>query len=187
MGGVAGTRIQGRSLLPPPPASDSQRDQGVWHLQRAGRGPSRLVPPLSGPKCAATTVDVVGCLNVIVNVTTRSNDGEAAFHIRGSCPLFGVNQSGLQSDEFYSFTVCLAPGTYTFVMVDAHGDGSEGGTFSVELDGSATPSVKYDPLIPATEVAGFGLQATFLVPSGMLPQFALSGGICTNRQLTNGG
>ena len=120
-----------------------------------------------GPTCAATTVGGFGCLNMIFNVTTRANDGEAAFHIRGACPLFAVNQSGLESDAFYSFTVCLQPGAYTFVMVDAHGDGSEGGTFSVGLDGAAMPSVEYDPLIPDTEVAGFGLQATFVVPSAL--------------------
>ena len=110
-------------------------------------------------------MDVAGCVNMVFNITTPAND-KAAFYVKDACPSFGVNQSGWRPSTFYSDTVCLTPGTYTFVMVDGHGDRSDGGTFSVAFDASAA---KYDPLIPDTQVAGFGIQATFLVPSGMPP------------------
>ena len=136
------------------------------------------VPEAAAP-CAGPTVDVAGCLPVAVRlfVPTGCVPGGAAapptplrtsaalaglvtglgnLSIAGSCPLF----SRTVTDGALDATVCLAPGDYAFVAVDAQGDGWGCTTFSVALQGPLTV-----PLIHTTDVGGFGLRAPFRVPA----------------------
>ena len=81
-----------------------------------------------------------------------------SWYIPEACPHVGADSGTLVSNFVHGTTTCLLPGDYTFVAWDSHGDGWEGGTFDVFVEGSAAP------LIAATEVDGSGLQKRFTVP-----------------------
>ena len=106
------------------------------------------------------TVDVAGCVPVTVTLNTVDSATHGAFYIAGACPRFAVNQSEFPVNASATTTVCLAPGEYTFVATASRGDGWRGGTFSVRLQDFA-------PIIPSSEVSGFGLRADFKVPEGV--------------------
>ena len=105
------------------------------------------------------TVGLPGCRVVSINVVTRSYGEEVSWYILQACPSVEVAAGTMASDSEYTTAVCLVPADYTFVAQDSQGDGWEGGSFSVTLDGVL--------LVPPTQVDGWGSEVAFAVPAAL--------------------
>ena len=105
--------------------------------------------------CGTANVDAPGCRDVSIHIVTKDYGDDVGWHIPEACPGVAHQPGSLASNSALDFTVCLAPGDYTFQAVDAYGDGWDGGTFEVSL-GS-------DVLIASDTVSEYGFSSSFTV------------------------
>ena len=129
-------------------------------------------------KGRATTVDVPGCVAVVVTVTTSSDGMQIGWALEGACPAVGRNPGTLGTGVAYTTTVCLVPGPYAFVLWDTYGSLTrDRGRFRVVLEGDGLE------LVPETTNKRWSARHPFVVGT-VSPTFSASDSLTPSPSLT---
>ena len=78
--------------------------------------------------------------NIQVIIETEAWGGEISWAIYGDQQQTIAEGAGYQSDSTYIHDLCLEDGCYQFGMYDSYGDGWNGGTFTILLEGEVIDS-----------------------------------------------
>eukprot|EP00667_Euglena_gracilis_P000049 EG_transcript_49 len=109
--------------------------------------------------CTARTRNVSGCISVAVHIWTDDAPDEISWDITGAVPpMYADGITYTQNYAHFIHSVCLLPGSYTFMGLDSYGDGWSDGGFMVYYGDTV--------LVPFTQVLEDETDMDFIIPNG---------------------